>query len=117
MAVTKPKIEIDVAHSYDSLVVLDHIKFDVYASRTGINLQFSLTPETEGSAISIIPNIVAANTWQTVTLDTRIYQAVGNYTAFVITIMNADAANTFYVDNFIIAQEQEIVSNVFGTIT
>lgn len=26
----KPKIEIDVAHSYDSLMVLDHIKFDVY---------------------------------------------------------------------------------------
>jgi ABC-type nitrate/sulfonate/bicarbonate transport system ATPase subunit len=30
MAVTKPKIEIDVAHSYDNLVVLDHMKFDVY---------------------------------------------------------------------------------------
>ncbi len=30
MAATKPKIEIDVAHSYDSLAVLDHIKFDVY---------------------------------------------------------------------------------------
>jgi ABC-type nitrate/sulfonate/bicarbonate transport system ATPase subunit len=26
----KPKIEIDVAHSYESLMVLDHIKFDVY---------------------------------------------------------------------------------------
>lgn len=26
----KPKIEIDVAHSYDSLIVLDHIKFNVY---------------------------------------------------------------------------------------
>jgi len=30
MPVGKPKIEIDVAHSYDSIVVLDHIKFDVY---------------------------------------------------------------------------------------
>ncbi len=30
MPVGKPKIEIDVAHSYGSLMVLDHMKFDVY---------------------------------------------------------------------------------------
>ena len=30
MPVGKLKIEIDVAHSYDSLMVLDHMKFDVY---------------------------------------------------------------------------------------
>jgi ABC-type nitrate/sulfonate/bicarbonate transport system ATPase subunit len=30
MSVAKPKVEVDVAHSYESLMVLDHIKFDVY---------------------------------------------------------------------------------------
>ena len=30
MPVGKPKIEVDVAHRYDSLMVLDHIQFDVY---------------------------------------------------------------------------------------
>ena len=30
MSGTKPKIEIDVAHRYDRLTVLDPIKFDVY---------------------------------------------------------------------------------------
>jgi NitT/TauT family transport system ATP-binding protein len=30
MSVAKPKIEVDVAHSYESLMVLDHIKFDVH---------------------------------------------------------------------------------------
>jgi ABC-type transporter Mla maintaining outer membrane lipid asymmetry ATPase subunit MlaF len=30
MPVGKPKIEIDVTHSFDNIVVLDHIKFDVY---------------------------------------------------------------------------------------
>jgi ABC-type nitrate/sulfonate/bicarbonate transport system ATPase subunit len=30
MPVGKPKIEIDVTHSFNNIVVLDHIKFDVY---------------------------------------------------------------------------------------
>jgi ABC-type nitrate/sulfonate/bicarbonate transport system ATPase subunit len=30
MPVGKPKIEVDVAHRYDRLLVLDHIQFDVY---------------------------------------------------------------------------------------
>jgi sulfonate transport system ATP-binding protein len=30
MPVGKPKIEIDVTHSFDNIVVLDHIRFDVY---------------------------------------------------------------------------------------
>jgi ABC-type nitrate/sulfonate/bicarbonate transport system ATPase subunit len=30
MPIGKPKIEIDVTHSFDNIVVLDHIKFDVY---------------------------------------------------------------------------------------
>ena len=48
------------------------------------------------------PNITSANTWQTVTWDLSGVDDAdkNNIDQFIITVVNADAENTFYVDNF-----------------
>lgn len=76
------------------------IKFDIYASRTGSNIKIGI--RDSGSTITeITPNILTANTWQTVNWD---ISAVSNANKdaidrIIATIVNADAANTFYIDN------------------
>jgi hypothetical protein len=77
------------------------ILFDVRASRTGSNLKFGIH-DTGGTTTEITPNITSADTFQTVTWDiSGVSDANKNAVdTFVITVVNADAANTFYVDNF-----------------
>lgn len=79
-----------------------NLVFDVYASRTGSNLKFAIH-DTGGTTTDITPNITSANTWQTIDWDiSAVSDANKNAVdTFVITVVNADAANTFYVDNFI----------------
>lgn len=50
----------------------------------------------------ITPNITQANTWQTVVWDLSAVADAdkNNIDQFIITVVNADAENTFYVDNF-----------------
>jgi len=81
-----------------------NLVFDVYASRTGSNLKFAIH-DTGGTTTDITPNITSANTWQTINWDiSAVSDANKNAVdTFVITVVNADSANTFYVDNFITA--------------
>lgn len=55
-----------------------------------------------GDTTEITPNITDANTWQTVVWDLSGVDDAdkNNIDKFIITVVNADAANTFYVDNF-----------------
>lgn len=55
-----------------------------------------------GITTELTPNITSANAWQTVTWDlSGVADAdKNNIDSFIITVVNADAANTFYVDNF-----------------
>jgi len=76
------------------------IKFDIRASRTGPNIKIGIH-DSGGTTTEITPNILAADTWQTVVWD---ISAVSNANkdaidSIIITIVNADAANTFYIDN------------------
>jgi hypothetical protein len=76
------------------------IKFDMYAGRTGANIKIGIH-DSGGTTTEITPTIIAANTWQTVVWD---ISAVSNANkdaidSIIITIVNADAANTFYIDN------------------
>jgi hypothetical protein len=50
----------------------------------------------------LTPNITSANTWQTVVWDLSAVDDAdkNNIDEFIITVVNADAENTFYVDNF-----------------
>jgi hypothetical protein len=83
------------------LTGINTIKFDAYASRTGSNLKFGIH-DTGGTTTEITPNIISANTWQTVTWDiSGVADADKNaIDTFTITPVDATAANTFYVDNF-----------------
>lgn len=76
------------------------IKFDMRASRTGSNIKIGIH-DSGGTTTEITPAIVAADTWQTVVWD---ISAVANANkdaidSIIVTIVNADAENTFYIDN------------------
>jgi hypothetical protein len=77
------------------------LKFDVYASRMGSNLKFGIH-DTGGEIAEITPDITTANTWQTIVADISSIpdEDKDAIDTFTITVVNADAANTFYVDNF-----------------
>jgi len=83
------------------LTDIDELKLDVYASRTGTNLQLQIhdsggTTSTKDIVISQV------DTWTEITWDiSGIANAdKDNIDQIIIKIINADSANTFYVDNF-----------------
>lgn len=95
-----------------------YIKFDIRSSRTGSNIKFGIRSSgTNSYTAEIIPSIVSANTWQTVLWDISqvpdIYRS--GIVKIIITIVNADAVNTFYVDNmYAVAKESTKVVSPVG---
>ena len=78
---------------------INTIKYWVYALRTGSNFKVSFH-DSGGYLIEHTPNILVSNEWQQETVD---ISAVSNANKDVIdqikfTILNADAANIFYLD-------------------
>ncbi|MCK4522235.1 MAG: hypothetical protein KAU20_06680, partial [Nanoarchaeota archaeon] len=78
------------------------IKLDVRANRTGSNFKISIH-DSGGTTTEHTINIATANTWQTERWD---ISGVSNANKdvidqIIITITNADANNTFYIDNLI----------------
>jgi len=76
------------------------VTFDIRASRTGSNIKIGLR-DSGGTVTEVTPNITSTNVFQSVTMD---LSAVSNANKdivdrIIITILNADAANTFYIDN------------------
>lgn len=76
------------------------LKFDIRASRTGSNIKIGIH-DSGGTTTEITPNITVADVFQTVTWD---ISSVSNANkddidSIIITIVNADAANTFYLDD------------------
>jgi len=76
------------------------VKFDMRASRTGSNIKIGLH-DSGGTTTEITPNILSANTWQEVIIPLKniINANKDAIDSIIITIANADAANTFYIDN------------------
>ena len=75
-------------------------KFDIYASRTGANIKLGIH-DSGGTTTETTYTVLSANTWETVTVD---ISGVSNANkdaidSIIATIANADAANTFYLDN------------------
>lgn len=76
------------------------VSFDLRASRTGSNIKIGLH-DVGGTTTEITPNITSADAFQAVTLDLSSV-ATANKDAIdkiIITIVNANAPNTFYLDN------------------
>lgn len=76
------------------------ITFDLRASRTGANIKFGIH-DAGGTTTEITPTVTSTNTFQTITWD---ISSVSNTNkdaidSLIITITNADADNTFYMDN------------------
>ncbi len=76
------------------------VTFDLRASRTGSNIKIGLH-DTGGTTTEVTPNITSADVFQSVSID---LSGVANANKdaidkIIITIVNADAANTFYLDN------------------
>lgn len=77
------------------------LKFDIYAQRTGANIKIGLH-DSGGTTSEKTHTVSSANTWETVTWD---ISAIDNadkdaIDQIIITVVNADAVNTFYIDNF-----------------
>lgn len=77
------------------------LKFDCYASRTGTNLQLQIH-DSGGQTSTKDIAISSANTWETTTWDISGISNANkdNIDKIIIKIINADSANTFYIDNF-----------------
>ena len=85
------------------LTGVNSFNFDIRSTRTGSNIKIGIH-DTGGTTTEITPNITNAGAYQTVTWD---ISGVSNANKdaidkIVITIVNADAANTFYIDNMTI---------------
>ena len=79
---------------------INQIKFDIRSSRTGANIKIGLH-DSGGTTTEITSNIESANTWQEVKINLQniINANKDAIDQIIITIVNADAANTFYIDN------------------
>jgi len=77
------------------------IRFDIYATRIGSNIQVIVNDLYGGFIVDITPNINQINTWQTVIVD---ISAINNFykshiNQIYVVINDSLAANTFYLDN------------------
>ena len=77
------------------------IRFDIYATRIGSNIQVIVNDLYGGFIVDITPNITQINIWQTVIVD---ISAINNFykshiNQIYVVINDSLAANTFYLDN------------------
>ena len=95
-----------------NLMGLNLLKFSIYASRTGQNIQIGMH-DTGGTTTVITPDVANANTWQTVIWDISAVDSANRdaIDQLIITVVNADAPNTFYIDNF------GVVTDIFGDVS
>lgn len=82
-----------------NLTGVKNLKFDIRASRTGSNIKIGLH-DSGGTTTEITPNIITADTFQTVNFDLSTVSDANKdaIDSIIVTILNADAANTFYID-------------------
>lgn len=93
------------------LTGVDDLRIDVYASRTGSNIKIGIH-DSGGTTTEITPNITDANTWQTVVWDISGVSDANKdaIDSIIVTIANADSANTFYTDNFLTAEDVTVTA-------
>ncbi len=82
------------------LTGVNSIKLSVRAGRTGSNFKIGFH-DSGGTTTEHTINIVVADTWQTETIDISGVTTANkdDIDSIIITILDADADNTFYIDN------------------
>jgi len=109
-----------LTHTVDptiDLTDLTQIKYDIRAGRTGSHIKIGIH-DSGGTTTEHTANIAFVDTWQNETWD---ISGVANVNkdaidSIIITITNADVANTFYIDNMYaeaVAVEVNVI--LFGT--
>lgn len=96
----------------------DDLCFDIRASRTGSNIKIGIH-DSGGNWTEITPNVASADTWQTVGWDiSGVADADKDAIDKIrITIVNADANNTFYIDNmYVLIDEGDVAVSGGGNI-
>lgn len=85
---------------------IDYANFNLRSTRTGSNIKLGLH-DTGGTTTEVTPNITDADTFQTVTLDLSVVSDANKNAidSLIITIVNADSENTFYIDDFKVVQD------------
>ena len=80
----------------------DTINFDIRSSRTGSNIKIGIH-DSGGTTTEITPNITSANVFQAKSWDISGVSDANKdaIDKIIITIVNASAANTFYIDDMI----------------
>lgn len=78
------------------------LRFYIRSTRTGSNIKIGFH-DTGGTTTEITPNITSANTWQKVETDISGVSDANKdaIDKIIVTVVNADAENTFYLDSFI----------------
>lgn len=81
---------------------IDTLYFKLRSSRTGGNIKVGIH-DSGGTTTEKTHSVSSANTWETCTWDiSGVADADKDaIDSIIITIVNADAANTFYIDNFV----------------
>jgi hypothetical protein len=99
-----------------SLKDIDTLKLGIRASRSGSNVKIGLR-DSGGTLTELTPNVLAADTWQTVTWDLSGVSDANKdlIDRMVLTITDANAANTVYLDNF--GADIDAITPVGGTKT
>ena len=92
---------------------LKNVKFDIRSTRTGSNIKIGLH-DSGGVVTEITPDITLENSWQNITWDlSGVSDANKNaIDQIIITIVNSDAANVFYIDGLF--GETTAIKNVGG---
>ena len=93
------------------------IKFDIRASRTGSNIKIGIH-DSGGTTTEIIPNITVVDTYQTVIWDISAVSDANKdaIDSIIVTVINADAANTFYIDNMFSLFSQALLVTESGVV-
>lgn len=94
------------------------VYLDIRASRTGSNIKIGIH-DSGGTTTEVTPNIASANVFQEVALDIS-GVADGDkddIDSIIITVVNADATNTFYIDDMYgeyieVSKERDIVYDI-----
>jgi len=84
-----------------NLSTADTLKFDIRSTRTGQNLKVTVKDKTSNYAIDVTPTIAVANQYQTVRTNIANIAPTNrdSINKIIITVIDAAAADTFYVDN------------------
>lgn len=93
---------------------VDTIRFDIRASRTGGNIKIGLH-DSGGTTSEKTYSVSSANTWETVVWDISAVADANKdaIDSIIVTITNADSANTFYIDNFLSAENVTVTAEPF----